>query len=102
MTAHTGGTQVSAAALASFISAAGSCADEMLSNASFISSEFPSLSLPPSHVASIEQVCSSLIDTKHDVISELYELDDLLSEPASEVVQRRVERIHRWLGEELP
>jgi len=90
-----------AAALSSFMSAAGLCAQEMLSNASYIDRELSSLRLAPAYVQSIGEVCSSLIGTKHDVISELHELEEFSAEPASEVVQRRVERIHRWLGEEL-
>jgi len=91
-----------AAALSSFMSAAGLCAQEMLSNASYVNGELSSLGLTPVYVQSIGEVCSSLIGTKHDVISELHELEEFSAEPASEVVQRRVERVHRWLGEELP
>jgi hypothetical protein len=93
---------VTGTGLSSFISAAESCAHEMLSTASYIEGELPSLRLPPPYVKSIAEVCSSLVGTKHDVISELHELGELSADRASETVQDRVERIHAWLGEELP
>lgn len=84
------------------MSAAASCAHELFANASYVSDELPSLGLEPLNAEAIAEVCSSLIGTKHDVISELHELDELSATPDAEAVQRRVERIHRWLGEELP
>ena len=43
-----------------------------------------------------------MIGTKHDIVTELGELRDLDEADASADVESRVERILRWLGEELP
>jgi hypothetical protein len=48
-------------------------------------------------------VCRALIGTKHDVISELFELDDLLrpAGASSSEIAFRLNRIIRWLWEDV-
>lgn len=85
-----------------FISAASSCAHEMLASAAYIESELLSLVIPDAHRSAIKQVCSDLAGTKHDVVSDLGELHELTVPAGSTVVQNRVERIRNWLADELP
>lgn len=88
--------------LQAFLSAAATAAHEMLANATYVQGELSVLGLAESRRQAIAAVCSALIGTKHDVISELAELRELGEPPTSTLVQRRVERIARWLGEDLP
>jgi hypothetical protein len=85
-----------------FVEAARSCAMQMMSNATYIQQELPTLELPVDLRARIEAVCDSLIGTKHDVISELSELSELIETGASvEKLSERRERIVTWLGEPI-
>lgn len=78
------------------------CALEMLKNASFIQRELPEVELPDALCEETEQLCSSLIGTKHDIMTELSELDDLLAAQAPNTeIRRRMERIARWLGDNV-
>lgn len=74
----------------------------MMMNASFMEKELPSVALSEHLRLAIENVCSSLIGTKHDIVTELGELRDLVEANASADVKSRIERILRWLEEELP
>ncbi len=61
-----------------FASAAQNCAMQMMSNAAYIQTELPSLTLPEGMSEQITVLCDSLIATKHDVISELFELSEVV------------------------
>jgi len=65
-----------------FIEAAMSCAAGMLDNASFIRKELVNVRMSKAHQAETESICSSLIGTKFDVVSEVRELDDLVASNA--------------------
>ncbi len=81
------------------MAAARHCAMEMFQNANFIQGELPELDMPDELRARAEQVCTELIGTKHDVISELSELDELLGTQDSEAdIGSRVNRIVTWMG----
>ncbi len=85
-----------------FVEAARNCAMQMMSNATYIQRELPSLEVPVDLRAQLEAVCDSLIGTKHDVISELFELSELVETGASvEKLSQRRERIVTWLGEPI-
>lgn len=88
--------------LTAFLSAAASCAHEMMKNAMFMEKEFPSIAISKHLRGAIESVCSSLVGTKHDIITELGEIQDLVEADASAALESRVDRVVRWLGEELP
>lgn len=62
--------------LGNFLQEARQCAMEMLANASYIEGELPNVELPDNLRAMTAQLCTTLVGTKHDVISELAELDD--------------------------
>jgi hypothetical protein len=75
----------------------------MLDNAAYVEKELGSVRVPsPDDARAIAEVCSSLLGTGHDVTSELFGLDELDLPAADPVVQRRVERIQRSLGDDLP
>ncbi len=91
--------------LEAFLSAASACAHSMLESATYIEDELPKLALPEPFQGRISAVCSVLVGTKHDIVTEvgeLYELMGLGEPPESSTVQRRVERIVRWLGDDMP
>ena len=87
--------------LSDFSSAASSCAHAMLSNAAFIEQELALMKLSDKHRTAITEACSGLIGTKHDVISELGELQEFAGQSHSKEVQKRVDRIVNWLTEEV-
>ncbi len=79
------------------------CAMEMLANASYIQKELPNVDMPDSLRAMTEKVCSGLVGTNFDIVSELSELDELLGAPESEtrVIDTRVNRIVAWLRDDI-
>jgi len=80
-------------------SAARDCAMQMFQNATYIQGELPNVEMPDELRARTEHVCTELIGTKHDVISELSGLDELLGAQDSEKdVRSRVNRIITWMG----
>ena len=88
--------------LAAFKASAARCAHEMLNNAFYIQKELPSIDLEGSYREQIAEVCSALVGTKHDVISELHDLDEVDAAAESVEVQRRVRRVVDWAAEEIP
>lgn len=88
--------------LQAFLSVAAAAAHAMLANATYVLRELPGIGVGEPHRKSIAAVCSALVGTKHDVISELGELRDLDEPATSTLVQHLVERTARWLAEDLP
>ncbi len=89
-------------AMRDFLEAAHDCAMAMLGNASYVQGELPNVEIAKKLRSRIESVCSSMIGTKHDIITELSEMDELLSsDPVSPQVSVRVDRIVKWLGEDV-
>lgn len=85
-----------------FAGAAQSCAMQMMGNATYIQTELPKLTLPEGTAEKIGALCEHLIATKHDVISELFELSEVSESSASpEEITKRVERIIQWLWETI-
>lgn len=90
---------VNVEAVHAVMAAARECAMQMFQNAMFIQGELPGVEMPDELRARTERVCSGLISTKHDLISELAELDELLGTGDSETdVGSRVKRIVTWMG----
>ena len=78
------------------------CAMQMLSNASYVLDELPNVKMSDGLRKHTRDVCNGLIGTKHDLITELYDLDDLVATEASDAqVGERVERIVQWAFEDL-
>lgn len=86
--------------LLTFSQAARECAMQMMLNATYIQRELPTLELPEPINTKIKAVCDSLIGTKHDVMTELFELADETLTDASQV-PRKVQRIVQWLSEPI-
>ena len=78
------------------------CAMVMLESAIYIQKELPNVLMDDLLRAQTEQICSTLVGTKHDVISDLFELDELLaSKPQKSAIVSRVDRLERWLWEDI-
>ena len=86
--------------LLSFVHAARECAMQMMRNASYIQSELPTLDLDEPTNTKIRVMCDSLISTKHDVMTELFELADETRTDASKLPEK-VQRILQWLSEPI-
>lgn len=79
------------------------CALAMMDNAAFIETELPDVAMPPALESRAREVCAELVGTKHDVFSELSELEEMRADGqvADSVVRARFERIIDWLGSPL-
>jgi hypothetical protein len=112
------------------------CALAMMGNASYIQQELPRVEMTEELRSRTAEICESMVGTKHDVISELFEMDELLqaeadraeadrtgagptdasspqketgqsagsigqAETAAAAVLSRIDRVIRWLGEDL-
>lgn len=89
------------APLAAFQSAAWACAHTLLENIMYIQKEIPTLDLAEVQRSAIVQICTTLIGTKHDVVSELFDLQDMESAAEPDVIQKRIERIVQMVIEDL-
>ncbi len=76
-------------AIRAMMAAAHNCAMEMLTNASYIQKELPNVKMPDALLATTEDLCSEFIGTKHDSVSELSELDELLDAPEPPAADHR-------------
>lgn len=81
--------------------AARDCAVIMLETAEYIQAELPDIQIGEALRLQAETVCIALIGTKHDVISALFELDNLLRQrgASSSEIASRLNRVIRWLQE---
>ena len=85
-----------------FRASARDCAMVMLDNASFIQKELPNVRMNDVLRAKAGGLCEALIGTKHDVIHELFELDDLMEEGRDRsAIASKIDMILRWIGEDV-
>jgi hypothetical protein len=84
-----------------FLSEARNCAMQMMENGNYIQKELPSLTMPDELREKLDAICTSLIGTKHDLIHEIFEIDELVTTtPESPSIARSIERVRLWiLGE---
>ena len=88
--------------LVPFAACARECAVQMLSNAMYVQRELPNVQMPDALRARTQEVCGALIGTKHDLITELGEIDELVAgDGTDEAIAVRVERIVAWILEDL-
>jgi hypothetical protein len=74
----------------------------MLENASYIQHELQNVEIPDPLKSQTTEICDALVGTKHDIISELFEIHDLLeSDAESAVISSRLTRSIRWLWEDI-
>ena len=79
-----------------------SCALVMLYSATHIQNELANVQMNDALRTQTEQVCTALIGTKHDIITEVDELDELLgSEASAAVISSRVNLIVEWLRDDI-
>ena len=85
-----------------FLDEARECAMQMLQNAVYILAELDNVQMSDELLVRTRQVCDDLIGTKHDIIHEIFDVDDLLKSraPPCEIVAR-ADRIVRWLGDDV-
>ena len=74
---------------------------QMMSNAAYIQTELPSLTLQKEAKDQITTLCDSLIATKHDVVSELFELSEVSESSSPSNINERVKMIIQWLWETI-
>ena len=78
------------------------CALVMLESATYIKRELANVRMNDALRTQTEQVCTALVGTKHDIMSELFELDELLgSEASGSVIRSRVNRIVQWFRDDI-
>lgn len=84
------------------IGAIQNCALVMLENASYIQRELPNVEMREVLRSQTVKVCESMVGSKHDVTSELFEIDELLKSKSKwAVVSSRIDRLIRWLWEDI-
>lgn len=75
---------------------------QMMENATYIHKELPSLSMPQSSRDELNALCTSLISTKHDVMHEIIEINELVMvSPDSPAIAAGIERISNWFSKEV-
>jgi len=84
------------------LSAIRDCALIMLENASYVQRELPNVVIADALRSQTAEVCDAMVGTKHDIISELFEIDELLkSDAKSAIISSRLARSIRWLWEDI-
>ena len=87
------------ATIQKFVTQARRCAMEMLTAGSYIQRELPRVEMPETLRDSASQACTQLIATKHDVLSEIFELPEMLEQADESKILGNLDLILRWLGE---
>jgi len=79
------------------------CALIMFENATYIQRELPSIEMSTALKSETAEACELLVGTKYDVISELFEIEELLeSKPDWGLLSSRIDRLITWLSSNLP
>ena len=90
------------AMLGPFVLATRECAVQMLANAQYVLGELPNVKVSQGLRTQTREVCEALVGTKHDLITELFDLAELVATDASdEQVGERVERIRQWARNDI-
>ena len=78
------------------------CAMQMMLNGAYIQGEISSLQMPDALRQSLKEICENLISTKHDLMQEIYEADDLLKrDPDSGLSDSNFRNIRNWIMSSL-
>jgi hypothetical protein len=78
------------------------CALIMLENASYVQRELPNVVIADPLRSQTAELCEAMVGTKHDIISELFEIDELLKSDAEPtIISSRLARSIRWLWEDI-
>lgn len=82
--------------------AARDCAVVMRDNAMFILDELEDVGMDEGLRVRTEAVSRALLGSSHDVTSELFEMEDLLTaESSADEIEARIDRLVRWLKEDM-
>jgi len=65
------------------------CAVQMMQNAIYVQKELPNVQMSDALRRQAGEICDQLIGTKHDLITELFDLDELLPTDASDAIRKR-------------
>jgi hypothetical protein len=77
------------------------CAMQMMGNAAYIQKELPGLEMPDSLRDQIAKLCSDLIGSKHDLLNEVVELEEVMVADADlDRIINRVKMIHGWIQDD--
>ena len=77
------------------------CAVQMMMNAMYIQKELANVRMSDELRQQTVSLCSTLIGTKHDLITELFELDERMEAGAGNAeVLRRINRMVEWASED--
>ena len=74
------------------------CALEMKLNVDYVLGELANVTLPAELAARVEAVWGEISGTGHDVMSELFELDEVTDDDA---IAKRLARSRRWIRDDL-
>ena len=85
-----------------FMLCARECTVQMMQNAIYVQKELPDARMSDALRRQAGEICDQLIGTKHDLITELFDLDELLPTDALDAtIGERVERMVRWARDDL-
>ena len=88
--------------LEEFIKRANACAHILIDNAAFIGNEIPAMDIADARRLEIEDLCEKMFGTKHDVVSEIFDMEEAADEQAnSRTIQGRVTRMYEWIFEDV-
>lgn len=82
-----------------FVTQARRCTMEMMTTGAYIQRELPRVEMPEDLCDIASQACTQLIATKHDVLSEIFELPEMLEHGDETKILENLDLILRWLGE---
>lgn len=85
--------------LLAFTTAARECAMQTMLNAAYIQRALPTIEVPKEIHDEIESLCETLIGTKHDIMTEVFELDESATNSAAVSALPQVQRILRWIAD---
>jgi len=78
------------------------CAMVMFESAMYIEKELPNVVMEDALKEQTKDICSTLVGTKHDVISDLFEIDELVASNAEDgVINSRLDRLMDWMREDF-
>lgn len=84
-----------------FLTESRRCAMTMMEAAAYIQRELPNVQISDDQRMRVIKVCAKLIETKHDVIGEIFELNREADSSETEMIAITVHTILQWLGEGL-
>jgi hypothetical protein len=85
--------------LLTFTTAARECAMQMMLNAAYIQRALPTIEVPEEIQAEIDSLCQTLIGTKHDIMTDVFEVNESTTTAAAGSDSPQVDRIINWLAE---